>query len=327
MRVGQPIIPPTPEATNLEGKTVLVTGANSGIGLESARQFLTLKAARVILTARDHRKGGVAVSALRSDPEVLKSNPSATIEVFDLDLDDYQSGLDFCKRVESDVPYLDVLVCNAGRVGMKYESSTAGHERVMQVNCYTHFFIILKLLPLLRKTALNRNTPSRVTFVGSEMQKMNSFSSVPAVANENILEHLDDRNLYQPLKRYGDSKLIVNAFVRHLATLVPDTEVIINNLCPGLVATDLDNDSPLLIRGVMYIFRKIAARTVEEGSRTVIYASVVCGQETHGKFLTSNLITDGAPFWKDSANKDFPERLYKGLLADFIHVDSSLQSV
>jgi NAD(P)-dependent dehydrogenase (short-subunit alcohol dehydrogenase family) len=124
------------------------------------------------------------------------------------------------------------------------------------------------------------------------MQKINILSSVPISANENILQHLDDRKFYQGLKRYGDSKLIVTAFVRHMATLVPDTEVIINNLCPGLVATDFDKDTPWLIRGFMYVFRKLAARTVEEGSRTLIYASVVCGRETHGKFLANNLINE-----------------------------------
>lgn len=161
---------------------------------------------------------------------------------------------------------------------------------IVIVNCYTQFYIVLKLLPLLRKTALHRNTPSRVSFVGSEMQKIHSFSSVPLSTDENILEHLDDRKLYKSMNRYGDSKLVVNAFVRHLATLVPNTEVIINNLCPGLVATDFDRHAPRLIRGIMYVYRKFAARTVEEGSRTVIYASVVSGRETHGKFLASNLV-------------------------------------
>ena len=130
--MGQPPIPPTPKSTSLEGKTVIVTGGNSGIGLEAARQFLTLKAERVIITARDDRKGDEAINALRRDPEVSKLNPSATIESFHLDLDDYQSGLDFCKQVEREVPYLDVLVCNGGMSSIKYELSKAGHERLMQ---------------------------------------------------------------------------------------------------------------------------------------------------------------------------------------------------
>lgn len=130
--MGQPRIPPTPVSTSLDGKTVIVTGGTAGIGQEAARQFLTLKAARVIITARDDRKGGEIINALRRDPEVSKLNPDATIEAFHLDLDDYQSGVEFCKRVERDVPYLDVLVCNAGMNIMKYELSKAGHERVMQ---------------------------------------------------------------------------------------------------------------------------------------------------------------------------------------------------
>lgn len=121
---------------------------------------------------------------------------------------------------------------------------------------------------------------------------MHSLSSVPLSADENILEHFDDRKLYKSLHRYGDSKLVVSAFVRHLATLVPDTKVIINNLCPGLVAIDFDRHAPMLIRGIMYLYRKISARTVEEGSRTVVYASVVSGRATHGKFLANNLVNE-----------------------------------
>lgn len=135
--MGQPSIPPTPAATSLEGKTVIVTGANCGIGLETARQFLILKAERVIITARDGRKGDAAIDALRRDPEVLKSNLDAKIDTFHLDLDDYQSGLEFCKRVEREVPYLDVLVCNAGMSIINYELSKAGHERIMQ-GMYTY---------------------------------------------------------------------------------------------------------------------------------------------------------------------------------------------
>lgn len=158
------------------------------------------------------------------------------------------------------------------------------------VNCYTHFFIVLRLLHLLRKTAANRKIPSRISFVGSEMQNMNSFSKVPISADTNILDRLDNKRLYQSIYRYGDSKLLVDAFVRHLATLVPDKEVVINNLCPGVVATDFDRYFPIIIRGILYVYKRIVARTVEESARTVIYASIVCGRETHGKFLANNLV-------------------------------------
>lgn len=93
--MGQPAIPPTPPGTDLAGKTIIISGSNTGMGLEAARQFLTLHASRVILAVRSHSKGQEAVSVLRADPAVRQANPDATIEVFELDLDDCKLLLRF----------------------------------------------------------------------------------------------------------------------------------------------------------------------------------------------------------------------------------------
>ena len=112
--MGQPQIPPTPPGTSLAGKTIIITGGNAGMGFEAARQFLTLKASTVIIAVRSKTKGEEAVSALRADLEVKKINPDATIRVFELDLDDYESGLAFARKVKAEVKELDVLLCNGG---------------------------------------------------------------------------------------------------------------------------------------------------------------------------------------------------------------------
>lgn len=130
--MGQPFIPPTPIETNLSGKTVIITGGNAGLGYESAKQFLTLGANRVILACRSIPKGEEAAASLRSDPAVKKSNPDASIEVFELDLDDYQSGLRFSNKVKNEVKELDILLNNGGQVVLGYEKSKSNHERNMQ---------------------------------------------------------------------------------------------------------------------------------------------------------------------------------------------------
>lgn len=116
----------------MAGQTVIITGGNAGIGFETARQFLTLHAARVIITVRSESKGREAISALRADPAVKAANSSAKIESFILDLEDYQSGLRFAQKVKKDVSELHVLLFNAGMNIMKYEDSKSGHEMVMQ---------------------------------------------------------------------------------------------------------------------------------------------------------------------------------------------------
>lgn len=286
--MGQPLIPPTPSSATVAGKTAIITGGSSGIGYEVARQLLLLKASRIIITVRTASKGQEAVSSLRADPGVKKANPTATIDFFHLDLDDFQSGVEFSKRVRAEVPELHILICNGGVNLMSYEASKSGHERVMQVNCYTHFLITLQLLPLLRTTAVNCGEPSHLTFVGSNNQNLQTLAKRPLTDSETVIEHYDNRQMYSGLQRYADSKFAVYAFVQRLASIVESSEVIINDPCPGFVATDFDRTLPLWLKPIMFVLRKLMARSVDEGARTIIYAAVVAGQETHGRFLQSN---------------------------------------
>ena len=102
--------------------------------------------------------------------------------------------------------------------------------------------------------------------------------------------HFDNEANFNRYYRYADTKLVVNAYVRRLAMLAP-SEVIVNNACPGLVHTGgLDRNLPTILRLIMTTVRKTMGRSVEEGSRTLIYASAVVGSDTNGKFLQNNKI-------------------------------------
>lgn len=125
-------VPSIPVGTSLAGKTVIVTGGNSGLGWEFARQALVLNASRVIITTRTEAKGCAAIAALRNDPEVKSTNSMAKLEFFDLDLDDYDSGQEFVQKVKDEVPELDILLCNGGVNFFNYQTSKSGHERIMQ---------------------------------------------------------------------------------------------------------------------------------------------------------------------------------------------------
>ncbi|THW72154.1 putative carbonyl reductase [Aureobasidium pullulans] len=208
---------------------------------------------------------------------------------------------------------------------MKYQKSVAGHERVMQVNCYTHVLIALELLPLLQATSKLRNAPTHLTFVGSATQTMHTLAKKPVTASETVLGHFDDQNIYSGLTRYSDSKLAVNAYVRRLSALVSPSEVIVNNLCPGLVATGFDKQLPAWLKPLMFVYRKIAARDVHEGSRTLVYASAVADATTHGKFLQSNKIDPGAPFLDQPAGKTFTDKLWAETVADIARFDENLK--
>jgi NAD(P)-dependent dehydrogenase (short-subunit alcohol dehydrogenase family) len=289
--MGQPPIPPTPKGTSLAGKTIIVTGGNTGLGFEAARQFLVLGCSRMILASRSLSKGEAAAALLRSDPAVQAANPHNNIEVLELDLDSYDSGLRFARQVLASVSELDILLNNGGMATTRYETSpSTGHERTMQVNCYTHVLVSLLLLPLLQQTAAARGSPTRITFVGSATHKSQTTLTRPVPDDVPMLKYFDDPAIFSRFRRYADSKLLVHAYARRMARLAPG-EVIVNNLCPGLVQTvGLDQNLPAPLRVVMGWVRKAAARTVEEGARTIVYAAAVAGEETNGRFLSSNRV-------------------------------------
>ncbi|KAI0201012.1 putative carbonyl reductase [Astrocystis sublimbata] len=317
--MGQPPIPPTPAGTDLTGKTAIVTGGNAGMGLEAARQYLTLKASRVIIAVRSPAKGKEAVAELKADPTVQRVNPSAVVEAFPLDLDDFQSGAEFVRKVKSEVPELDILLNNGGTNVLTYHKSASGHERVIQVNTYTHFLISLGLLPLLISTAERRGAPTHLSFVGSSMQSGHSLTKKPLAPNESVLEHFDDQKTYSPMTRYQDSKFMVNVLVRGLAKEVGEEnpKVIVNHMCPGLVSTSFDKDLPAWLRPLMYVYRRISARPVAEGARTLIHATAVEGPESHGKFWENNTIrSNEIPFLDEEAGKAFSEKAWKELVAE-----------
>jgi NAD(P)-dependent dehydrogenase (short-subunit alcohol dehydrogenase family) len=122
------------------------------------------------------------------------------------------------------------------------------------------------------------------------MQVHHSLAKHPVSPTQTVLAHFDDRKTYDGMRRYGDSKLVMNAFCRRLATIVSSDEVIVNNVCPGMVATGLDKGLPVWLRTIMSIVRKFMARTVEEGGRALIYAAIIAGPETHGKFIQNNKV-------------------------------------
>lgn len=163
------------------------------------------------------------------------------------------------------------------------------------VNCYTHLYIVLGLLPLLQATAVMRGSPSRVTFVTSFSHVRHTLQANPPTANESILSYFDDKTKYRGTRRYQDSKLVVNALVQHLATIVPSDEVTVNAVCPGVVATNIHRNLPWWLKAAMRVYNMIHAKPVEDGARILLHAAAATAQESHGKYLQKGKIHEYAP--------------------------------
>lgn len=171
--------------TGFTGQTIIVTGANSGLGLEAARHFIRLDAAKVILAVRDRAKGQ---TALKSIEESTRRNGIA--EVWDLDLASYANVEKFASKVNSELDRLDVVVSNAGVYTFQGISKVADDEYHITINVVSTLMLAILLLPKLRQTASSLGHATILTFTGSWMHKtVSNFSEQDA---DNIFKALSD---------------------------------------------------------------------------------------------------------------------------------------
>ena len=245
----------------MQGRTVLITGGNTGIGRAAARQLGEL-GAEVIITARNRAKGEGALQWLRSNC------PEARFDLVDLDLSDTASVEDAAAEVLRRLPRLHVLVNNAGLVVDDRTLTAQGFETTFGVNHLGHFLLTARL-----KDRLVASAPARIINVSSEAHRM-AWRGLPW----DDLMH--ERN-YNAWSAYAASKLANLLFTVGLADRLADTGVTANALHPGVVRTDFGQDRDL--HGVMSILMKPARLvflTPERGARTTTFLASSPSLET-----------------------------------------------
>lgn len=281
----QPTVTPLPANINLEGKTAIITGASAGLGLETALQLLTLNVSTLVLAVRNVQKGEICRQQLLANHSVKAHNPKGVVKVMQVDMDDYESVKTFAKAVKVELPVVDLLVLNAAVVQIKLERSPSGHERATQVNYLSNVLLTIELLPYLEASAQKSGTASRITWVGSRMHYSSHLAEKPPMKpDESVLGYMDDPKNFS-LKNYGDTKLLCAMFMYTLAPRINPDRVLLNMMCPGMVATELSNALPIYLRIPMNLIKAIRARPVEQGGWLIVNSAVVAGPESHGKFL------------------------------------------
>ncbi|KAJ5094735.1 hypothetical protein N7456_010596 [Penicillium angulare] len=267
--------PAYPEGS-LEGQTVLITGANVGLGLEAARHAVRLGASRVIIGVRNVKAGEEA----KQDIETSNNRPGVC-EVWEVDLSSYSSVLAFGDRI-SKLPRLDSAILNAGLATQNFELAE-GYERTITVNVIGTLLMGLLILPKLKATkAEYPETHPHLTFVVSEVHRLPDFEEWK---QDNTLQILSDKDKAQMNIRYPLSKLLEVLVVLELAGRVRGSEVIVNMVNPGLCHSQLGREAGLIF-GVMKL---IMARSTEVGSRTLL-AGILTGLESHGSYMSDGLV-------------------------------------
>jgi NAD(P)-dependent dehydrogenase (short-subunit alcohol dehydrogenase family) len=258
----------------MRGKTVVITGATSGIGLEAA-VALAREGARVVLVGRNPGKTAAAVA------EVRKRSGSAAVESLLCDFSSQESIRKLAGDLRARCERIDVLVNNAGGL---YPRRTLTGDRIESTFAVNHlgYFLLTNLVTDL----LVKSAPARIVNVASAAHYRGTLD----------FDDLGFERGYQLVKAYSRSKLANVLFTRELARRLSGNGVTVNALHPGTVATGIWNAAPLWVRPVLAI-AKMFMVSPAEGARRIVY--LASSPEVAA--------TTGSYFEKDRARK--PARL------------------
>ncbi|XP_026569914.1 WW domain-containing oxidoreductase isoform X2 [Pseudonaja textilis] len=207
------------EGRDLSGKVIIITGANAGIGFETAKSF-ALHGAHVILACRNTLRADEAVR------QILKEWHKAKVEAMTLDLESLQSVWEFAETFKSKNLALHVLVCNAAVLGLPWQLTEDGLERTFQVNHLGHFYLIQLL-----KDVLCRSAPARIVIVSSESHRFTDIKENSGKLDFNLLS--PSKKDYWAMLAYNRSKLCNILLSNELNRRLSPHGVTSNALHPG----------------------------------------------------------------------------------------------
>lgn len=268
----------------LDGKTVVITGANTGIGKETTKD-MARRGARVIMACRDLTRAESAAE------EIRKQTGNGNVAVRHLDLASLLSVRLFAKEFLCTEDRLDILINNAGVMMCPKWLTEDGFETQFAVNHLGHFLLTNLLLEKLKSSA-----PSRVVTVSSCVHQGGKID-------------FDDlfftRRPYSSLESYQQSKLANILFSKELAHRLRGTGVTSYSLHPGVIRTELgrhwQNWFPLL-GPLLSAPSLLLMKTPTEGAQTTIYCSVMPGLEAlSGRYFSDCAEKPAAPQARDDA--------------------------
>nr|XP_057908713.1 retinol dehydrogenase 12 isoform X1 [Doryrhamphus excisus]XP_057908714.1 retinol dehydrogenase 12 isoform X1 [Doryrhamphus excisus] len=265
-----------------DGKTVVVTGANTGIGKETCRE-LARRGARVVMACRDLAR------AERAAEEIRKSTGNGNVVIRHLDLASLYSVRQFAKDFLDSEDRLDILINNAGVMMCPKWLTEDGFETQFAVNHLAHFLLTNLLLHKLKSSA-----PSRVVTVSS-------------IAHRGGRINFDDlfftKRPYSSLESYQQSKLANVLFSRELARRLRGSGVSSFCLHPGVIRTELSRHVegwfPFL-GAILRLPSLLFMKTPWQGCQTSLYCAVTPGLEGQsGSYFSDCAVKEAAPEGRD----------------------------
>ncbi|XP_046687524.1 retinol dehydrogenase 13-like [Homalodisca vitripennis] len=244
------------ESTNADGKVIVITGANTGIGRETALELAKRKA-KVVMACRDIKK------CEKAREDIVLQSKNKYVYCRTCDLASQSSIRKFAERFKTEHKELDVLINNAGVMRCPLSKTEEGIEMQLGVNHMGHFLLTNLLLDRLKQSA-----PSRIVNVSSTAHKRGKINK----------EDLNSEKKYDGGEAYNQSKLANLLFTRELSKKLEGTGVTVNAVHPGIVDTEITRHmsffnsylAAVIIKPFVWMFIK----TPRQGAQTVLYASL-----------------------------------------------------
>ncbi|CAN0907672.1 Short-chain dehydrogenase TIC 32, chloroplastic [Linum grandiflorum] len=249
------------EGIDATGLTAIVTGATSGIGVDTAR-VLALRGAHVVMAVRNVDAGN------QLKESILKEIPAAKIDVMHLNLSSMASVRKFASEYISSALPLNILINNAGIMAPPFSLSPDNIELQFATNHIGHFLLTHLLLDTMKKTARESNQEGRIVNVSSEGHR---FAYTEGIRFDKI----NDEAEYNCYRAYGQSKVANILHAKELARRLKEEGVNItaNSLHPGEIATNLARNNGLL-NAISNSFVKYFLKTTSQGAATQLYVAL-----------------------------------------------------
>ncbi|KAF8095938.1 hypothetical protein N665_0320s0065 [Sinapis alba] len=244
------------------GLTAIVTGASSGIGVETAR-VLALRGVHVVMAVRDTASGA------KVKQDILNQLPGAKLDVMELDLSSMESVRKFASDYKSTALPLNILINNAGVMACPFMLSKDNIELQFATNHLGHFLLTKLLLDTMKNTSRESKREGRIVNLSSEAHR---FSYPEGVRFDKI----NDKSSYSSIPAYGQSKLCNVLHANELARQLKEDEANItaNSLHPGAIMTSLWRYFNSYLAGAVSAVAKYFIKTVPQGAATTCYVAL-----------------------------------------------------
>lgn len=235
----------------MEGKISIVTGANSGIGYQTALGLARMAGA-VVMVCRNKER------AERARREIIRLSGNRSIDLMIADISSQNDVIHLARMYKEKYKRLDVLINNAGISVDKRQESVDGYELVFATNYLGPYLLTNLLLDTLETSA-----PSRIVNVSSFVHKM-----VQGIDFDDLDRR---RGRFSAMQVYSESKLAMLMYSYELAKRLEGTGISVNALNPGLVNTNLGNSYAGFMKVNALVMKTLFGISAEKGARTSIY--------------------------------------------------------